>query len=64
MDKYFHDLWRNDDSENYEAAQRVLEGRYIWAEVGVIDPTSLAPPLVGSEGSTADGSIRSPGPGP
>jgi alkylation response protein AidB-like acyl-CoA dehydrogenase len=45
VDKYFHDLWRNDDSENYESAQRVLEGNYIWAEAGVIDPSTLAPQL-------------------
>ncbi len=49
VDKYFHDLWQNDDAENYEAAQRVLDGRYVWAEEGVIDPVSLAPPPVHSE---------------
>ncbi len=51
VDRYFHDLWQNDDAENYEAAQRVLAGRYVWAEEGVIDPVSLAPPLVGSDAS-------------
>jgi hypothetical protein len=54
VDKYFHDLWQNDDTENYEAAQKVLEGRYIWAEQGVIDPVSLAPPLVASSAHSDD----------
>jgi hypothetical protein len=27
----------------------VLDGRYVWAEEGVIDPVSLAPPPVHSE---------------
>ncbi len=43
VDRYFHDLWRNDDVVNYEAAQRVLEGDYLWAEAGVLDPSLLAP---------------------
>ena len=42
VDKLFSDLWRNDDEENYEAAQKVLEGRYLWAEEGIIDPSLLA----------------------
>ena len=46
VDRYFHDLWQNDDEENYEAAQRVLKGRYTWVEEGVIDPASLVPPLM------------------
>ena len=43
VDRYFRDLWRNDDVFNYEAAQRVLEGNYLWAEAGVLDPSLLAP---------------------
>jgi hypothetical protein len=38
-DGLFHALWANDDSEGYEAAQRVLEGRYTWLEEGVPDPS-------------------------
>jgi alkylation response protein AidB-like acyl-CoA dehydrogenase len=41
--QYFHDLWHNDDPENYHAAQQVLAGRYTWAEGGVLDPSLLAP---------------------
>jgi len=37
VDRLFHDLWANNDAYNYEAAQKVLDGRYIWAEAGVID---------------------------
>jgi alkylation response protein AidB-like acyl-CoA dehydrogenase len=35
----FHDLWANDDRDGYDAAQRVLEGRYEWLEEGVADPS-------------------------
>lgn len=41
VDQLFHDLWRNDDDDNYRAAQKVLGGRYIWAEEGVLDPSLL-----------------------
>lgn len=54
VEKYFYDLWRNDDSENYESAQRVLEGRYTWAEEGVIDPWTLAPQLGSSDSTRHD----------
>ncbi|MGH9029510.1 MAG: acyl-CoA dehydrogenase family protein, partial [Acidimicrobiales bacterium] len=42
VQKLFADLWHNDDVENYDAAQRVLSGRYVWAEAGVLDPSLLA----------------------
>jgi alkylation response protein AidB-like acyl-CoA dehydrogenase len=38
-DTLFHELWANDDMDNYKAAQRVLEGRYTWLEDGVADPS-------------------------
>ena len=37
VDRLFHELWDNDDAYNYEAAQKVLEGRYLWAELGIVD---------------------------
>jgi hypothetical protein len=37
----FHELWRNDDEDNYALAQAVLEGRYAWCELGVLDPALL-----------------------
>jgi alkylation response protein AidB-like acyl-CoA dehydrogenase len=42
VDQSFHDLWRNDDSENYHSAMQVLDGSYTWLEGGVIDPWTLA----------------------
>ncbi|MGH8899069.1 MAG: acyl-CoA dehydrogenase family protein [Egibacteraceae bacterium] len=39
----FHALWRNDDAHNYAAALRVLDGRYTWAEQGIIDPSGDGP---------------------
>jgi hypothetical protein len=38
-DRLFHELWANDDSENYAAAQAVLDGRHQWIEEGVADPS-------------------------
>jgi len=42
VDSLFHDLWHNDDQENYDAAQKVLDGHFQWAEEGVVDPSLLA----------------------
>ncbi|HEY3841650.1 MAG TPA: acyl-CoA dehydrogenase family protein [Acidimicrobiales bacterium] len=41
--QHFHDLWHNDDSANSRTAQRVLDGRYEWAEAGIVDPSLLTP---------------------
>ncbi|MGH8886497.1 MAG: acyl-CoA dehydrogenase family protein [Egibacteraceae bacterium] len=43
VDHLFHALWRNDDAHNYAAALRVLDGRYTWAEQGIIDPSGDGP---------------------
>lgn len=43
VDRLFHELWFNDDDANYAAAMRVLDGRYTWAERGVIDPSGGGP---------------------
>jgi alkylation response protein AidB-like acyl-CoA dehydrogenase len=37
--RLFGDLWANDDTAGYLAARRVLEGRYRWAEDGILDWT-------------------------
>jgi alkylation response protein AidB-like acyl-CoA dehydrogenase len=37
VNRLFHELWTNNDAYNYDAAQKVLDGRYEWAEAGVID---------------------------
>ena len=38
VDRLFHDLWFNDDADNYDAAMRVLDGRYTAFEADLIDP--------------------------
>ncbi|HKC76941.1 MAG TPA: acyl-CoA dehydrogenase family protein [Gaiellaceae bacterium] len=45
VDRLFHDLMHNDDAHNYETAQRVLEGQFLWAEAGIIDPSGEGPML-------------------
>jgi alkylation response protein AidB-like acyl-CoA dehydrogenase len=51
IDHLFHDLWHNDDSRNYRAAQRMLEGRYLLLEEGLLEAWELAPAR--KEGDTA-----------
>ena len=38
VDRLFHDLWFNDDADNYDAAMKVLDGRYTAFEADLIDP--------------------------
>ena len=42
-ERLFHELWANDDDDNYKAAQKVLEGRYTFIEEGVADPSGDGP---------------------
>jgi alkylation response protein AidB-like acyl-CoA dehydrogenase len=42
-DRLFAELWANDDEAQYEAAQRVLSGRYEWFEEDVLDPAGDGP---------------------
>jgi alkylation response protein AidB-like acyl-CoA dehydrogenase len=42
-DRLFSELWSNDDQVQYEAAQRVLAGRYTWFEEDVLDPAGDGP---------------------
>lgn len=37
-ERLFHDLWFNDDDDNYAAARKVLDGRYTFFEADVVDP--------------------------
>ena len=43
VEQLFGDLWQNDDSANYAAAQKVLNDRYTWLEEGVLDPSGGGP---------------------
>ena len=45
VDGLFHELWANDDTTNYAAAQRVLAGRHTWAESGILDPAGAGPSM-------------------
>jgi alkylation response protein AidB-like acyl-CoA dehydrogenase len=49
VERLFAELWDNDDDDNYQMAQRVLEGRYAWAEQGVMDPAGPGP-MLGNRG--------------
>jgi alkylation response protein AidB-like acyl-CoA dehydrogenase len=45
VDRLFHDLWFNDDADNYGAAMKVLDGRYTFFEADVLDPAGEGPML-------------------
>jgi alkylation response protein AidB-like acyl-CoA dehydrogenase len=45
VDRLFHDLWFNDDADNYAAAMKVLEGRYTFFEADLADPAGEGPQL-------------------
>jgi alkylation response protein AidB-like acyl-CoA dehydrogenase len=44
-DRLLHDLWFNDDADNYDAAMKVLDGRYTAFERDLIDPAGEGPML-------------------
>jgi alkylation response protein AidB-like acyl-CoA dehydrogenase len=46
-DRLFAELWANDDSAQYAAAQQVLSGRYEWFERDVLDPAGSGPMMPG-----------------
>ncbi len=45
VDRLLHDLWFNDDADNYDAAMKVLDGRYTMWEKDIIDPAGEGPML-------------------
>lgn len=45
VERLFAELWANDDAAGYQAAQRVLADRYLWAESGILDPAGAGPSL-------------------
>jgi hypothetical protein len=54
VDGHFAGLWRNNAERNYRAAQQVLEGRYTWAEAGIMDPSGDGPFLAADRGQEKD----------
>jgi alkylation response protein AidB-like acyl-CoA dehydrogenase len=49
VDRLFHDLWANDDDDNYKAALDVLDGRFTWLEEGIADPSGDGPMIAAPE---------------
>jgi alkylation response protein AidB-like acyl-CoA dehydrogenase len=49
VDHAFHDLWHNDDSAEYRAARRVLDGAFTFLEEGILDPSGDGPLVAGSD---------------
>ena len=54
VDQTFHDLWHNDDTAEYQAALRVLDGRYTFLEDHILDPSGTDP-LIASWEQPTDG---------
>jgi alkylation response protein AidB-like acyl-CoA dehydrogenase len=48
-DRLLHELWFNDDADNYDAAMKVLDGRYTMFERDIIDPAGDGPMLPAHE---------------
>jgi hypothetical protein len=54
VDMHFSALWHNNAEQNYRAAQQVLDGRYVWAEAGILDPSGDGPFLAADRGQEKD----------
>ena len=66
VDGLFHDLWHNDDDDNYAAAQKVLAGSFSWLEDDVLDPSGEGPMIAKQPegvGEAADSSPKKKAPG-
>ncbi len=60
IEQRFRELWRNADTDEYRTAQKVLDGRYRFAEEGILDPSGDGPMISDSEHAPG-GDIRSGG---
>ena len=61
-DALFHALWANDDDENHAAAERLLDGTYLWLEDGIADPSGegpMIPPDAGKAPATVPAAAES-----
>jgi alkylation response protein AidB-like acyl-CoA dehydrogenase len=54
-DELFAALWDNDDDEHHDAARQVLDGRYLWLEDGVSDPSGEGPMIPDEVSQSAAG---------
>jgi alkylation response protein AidB-like acyl-CoA dehydrogenase len=61
-DRLFAELWSNDDSAQYKAAQEVLAGRYAWFEEDVLDPAGEGPMMPAHAVPAAEQFEASPAP--
>jgi alkylation response protein AidB-like acyl-CoA dehydrogenase len=43
VEALFAELWDNEDDANRAAAARLLDGRYLWIEDGILDPSGSGP---------------------
>ncbi|NLE98018.1 MAG: acyl-CoA dehydrogenase, partial [Propionibacterium sp.] len=46
VERLFDALWTNTDSSDVRLAREVLEGKYLWAEEGIVDPSEGTGPWV------------------
>jgi alkylation response protein AidB-like acyl-CoA dehydrogenase len=61
-ERHFADLWDNDDEGSHAAARRVLDGRYLWVEEGIADPSGDGPMIPAEVSESASGAVEtSPG---
>jgi hypothetical protein len=62
VEQLFHGLSRNEDALNYRAAQRTLEGRYLFVEQDVLDPADLmVQAMPGAEGMPVERGVAPAG---
>ncbi len=53
VDRLFTELWDNEDDHQYEAAMKVLEGRYAFVEEGIVDPADAIATAAGKRQAQA-----------
>jgi len=57
VDQLFGDLWRNADHTDRTLARQVLDGRYLWLEEGILDP-SIEGPWIAQAGGAAKSDVH------